>query len=154
MIHKIRKAAVLMPILAALAAPLSASETALKVHDAWIAEAPPGVRVNAGYLIIDNQSGRERVLAGVTSPVFSRIEMHNTVISDNGTSSMQRQKRIPVPAGETFEFSPGGHHLMLFDGREPIRTGDEIPLTLHFADDFTIDTTAAVHRINSSHEHH
>ncbi|MEX2525943.1 MAG: copper chaperone PCu(A)C [Gammaproteobacteria bacterium] len=154
MIHKIRKAAVLMPILAALAAPLSASETALKVHDAWIAEAPPGVRVNAGYLIIGNQSGRKRVLTDVTSPAFSRIEMHSTVISDDGTSSMQRQKRIPVPAGERFRFSPGGHHLMLFDGREPIRTGDEIPLILHFADGITIDTIAAVRRINSSHEHH
>lgn len=154
MSRKLRNSVLWLPVLIAMAAPLPASEAVLAVHDAWIAEAPPTVRVNAGYLIIDNRSDRDRVLESVTSPTFGRVEMHRTVVSEDGTSSMQQQHRITIASGDRLEFRPGGRHLMLFDARDPILNGKEIPLTLQFADGTTIETTAAVRRINSHHEHH
>jgi copper(I)-binding protein len=125
----------------------------LTVDNAWIAEAPPGVGVNAGYLTIGNGGDRERVLERVTSPGFARVEMHRTVVSADGTSRMQRQQEIAIPAGARFEFSPGGYHLMLFEKREPVRSGDRIGLTLHFADGTLLKTSAPVRRMDG-HSHH
>lgn len=112
------------------------------------------MRVHAGYLTLENRSDRERELESITSPVFERVEMHRTVIADDGTSSMQQLKGVAIAAGDGIEFKPGGMHLMLFDTREPIRTGMRIPLTLRFSDGTTLDSEAEVRRRNSTHEHH
>lgn len=154
MIRGLLKIAVWIPILAAQTIPLTASESGLTILDAWIAEAPPPVQVNAGYLIINNNSDSDRILESVTSPAFGRVEMHRTLISDDGTSSMQQQNRITIGAGRRIEFRPGGYHLMLFDRREAVRTGMRYQLTLHFADGASLATSADVRRIDNHHEHH
>lgn len=130
-----------------------ARETALTVENAWIAEAPPGIGVNAGYLTIYNRGEHERILERVSSPAFGRVEMHRTLVSEDGGSTMRRRRTIPVPAGDALDFSPGGYHLMLFENREPVRRGDNISLTLHFADGTLLKTSATVRR-RGDHNHH
>ncbi len=41
---------------------------------------------------------------------------------------------LELTAGETVTFEPGGYHIMLLDIAEPLESGDEIDLTLEFAE--------------------
>lgn len=41
---------------------------------------------------------------------------------------------LALTAGETVTFEPGGYHIMLLDIAEPLEAGDEIDLTLDFAE--------------------
>lgn len=52
---------------------------------------------------------------------------------------------LPLPAGETVTLQPGGYHVMLLDIAEPLEAGDEIELTLDFAnaDDMTLTVEVA-----------
>ena len=51
---------------------------------------------------------------------------------------------IVVPAGGKAELKPGGYHLMLFDLKRALRTGQSIPLVLTFRDAGKVSVTATV----------
>ena len=126
----------------------------IKIVNACINEAPPNVKVFAGYLDIINDSEKPVELVGASSPVFEKVEFHVTRINDDITS-MQQQANIPVPAKSTFSFSPGQYHLMLFNNKQPVRQGDTIPLELVFADGESIHTGMLVkHVVPGEHHHH
>ena len=107
----------------------------LSVHDAFIPEAPPRVTALAGYMTIDNGTAQARTLAGASSEVFERIEIHNTVYDkDSGLASMVRVERIAIQPRDRFLFQPGGYHLMLIHPKRALKDGDRIPINLMFAD--------------------
>ncbi len=103
------------------------------LSNAWIAEAPPVVPVNAGYLEINNHSAQPVSLISVSSPVFARIEIHKTIV-ENDTARMQHYEKIDIEPGQQFVLRPGEFHLMLFDAKSPLRAGDMVPLTVEFSD--------------------
>ena len=43
---------------------------------------------------------------------------------------MRPVARIELPAGKTVTLAPGGLHIMLIDVKQPLKTGDKVPLTL------------------------
>lgn len=141
-------------LLLGIALQAQAGPAPLTVEQAWVAEAPPGVGVNAGYLTISNRTDREYVLEGVTSPDFGRVEMHRTLVSEDGTSRMRRQQTVTIPAATRLEFRPGDYHLMLFEKRAPVRSGGKVGLTLHFADGILLEISAPVRRMDGGHRHH
>ena len=133
----------LLPLLLAAAA-VAAAELPLHVDDPWIREAPPGAGVAAGYLRIHNAAAQPAMLIGADSPQFQRIEFHESTVRD-GMSSMRRLERIEISAGEAVALEPGGRHLMLF-GKPPLpRAGDNVSLTLRFADGTVLELRVPVH---------
>lgn len=130
-----------------------ASET-VKIMNGRINEAPPAVKVHAGYLDIINDNEKEVELVSASSPAFEKIEFHVTRI-EQGVSSMHRQSKILIPAKSTFSFSPGEYHLMLFNNNRPVLEGDIIPLVLVFSDGENIRTGMHVIHIDpGEHNHH
>jgi periplasmic copper chaperone A len=127
----------------------------ITVTGAWVAEAPPGVQVMAGYLKIVNDGAATAVLVGATSPDFERVELHRTVIR-NGVARMLHESRLPIPAHAAVVFEPGGRHLMLIGPRRALKAGDRVPLTLQFADGAVLHSTAEVRSplAASAGEHH
>ena len=43
---------------------------------------------------------------------------------------MRPVARIELPAGKPVKLAPGGLHIMLIDVKQPLKTGDQVPLTL------------------------
>ena len=126
----------------------------LRISNAWINEAPPGVDMMGGYLSIGNNTAHTMVLTGATSPCFEKIEFHVTEIK-NGVSTMRRQESISIPAGSDFSFAPGHYHLMLMNKTRMLAAGDTVPLTLHFAEGEPLQVMAEVRRgAPPSHQHH
>ncbi len=107
----------------------------LSVKDPWIPEAPPNASALAGYMSLNNATGRVKTLTGGTSDTFERIEIHETVYEkESGLARMVRRDSIRIGAGQSFNFEPGGHHLMLINPKRRLREGERVPLSLLFAD--------------------
>lgn len=51
---------------------------------------------------------------------------------------------LALTAGETVSFEPGSYHVMLLDLVEPLEAGDEVEVTLEFAESGSITTTVEV----------
>lgn len=120
-----------VPVMAAAAA--SAPPPPVTAHDAWVTLMPPGVRVAAGYLVLENRSPLARPLVAVSSPAFARVEVHETY-RDSSRVLMRRITNATVPARGTLALAPGGMHLMLFDPAQPLELGTEIELVVSFSD--------------------
>ena len=144
---------ILLTFVMTLAYQASFSETGIEISNAWINEAPPTVRVLAGYLKIINNSEDTVVLTGSESSEFGRIEFHLTEVHD-GVAKMQKQEEIIIAAGSEFSFIPGEYHLMLFDPVAPVKNGDQVPLSFSFSNGDTIRTTAVVKRGDNMPHHH
>jgi copper(I)-binding protein len=133
-------------LLLALAAVSPAhAETDLRISNAWIREAPPGSHVLAGYLTIENAGTAAVTVAGISGDDFSSIEIHRTVIED-GMARMLSIGQLDIPAGNAFILEPGGYHLMLFNPRRTLTSGDSVELLLHVADGPCLPVNATVLR--------
>jgi copper(I)-binding protein len=103
--------------------------TPVKVEDPWARATPPGAKIGAGYMRISSETG-DRLL-GAATPAAARVELH--VSEKKGEVMRMRQvKAYDIPAGGSFELSPGGAHLMLVDLKAPLKEGAKLPMTLRF----------------------
>lgn len=131
-----------MGCIVALVLLLACGTREVSVSDAWVREAPPGSKVNAGYLRIHNPTNQALTLQRVESPAFGAIEIHETR-QHEGRSSMHRLSDLSIPAGGDLVLQPGGKHLMLFRAVSRPSESQQIPFTLIF-NSGTLSFTAAV----------
>jgi hypothetical protein len=132
---------------------ISANEN-IGITDIWISEAPPTVSILAAYATIQNTSNEAQTLITVTSPIFSKIELHLSKVIDD-MATMEKQDSLIIPAQGSIQLSPGAYHLMLFDPEVPLKAGDSATITFTFADGTSNTVEATVEkRNNESHEHH
>lgn len=108
------------------------SATELQFNEARI-RLLPGDLPAAGYFTLANTSEADIILTGAESADFGKVLMHRTVNQD-GVTRMQPVARLELEAGEQLEFASGGYHLMLMKRTRPLAVGDEIDVTLFFAD--------------------
>lgn len=93
----------------------------------------PGRTVTAGYFSLHNGTATSVELVGATSPLFSKIELHQHITQD-GMMRMVEVESITLDADATVVLQPGGLHLMLFEPSQPLLEGQKVPVTLLFAD--------------------
>ena len=124
----------------------------LTFSNGWINVAPPTVKVLAGYVMIHNQGDDPLELLSAQSSAFEKIEFHNTVLTD-GVASMLKQDTISIPAQSAFSFAPGGMHLMLFNKRLPLNSGDVVIIDFIFSNGKSVPVEFELGR-GDGHEHH
>ena len=124
----------------------------LEVHNAWVREAPPSVKMLAAYLSLHNHTDKTHTILSITSPQFSRVEIHRTEIKNDIARMLPVSKIIISPNGKVL-FEPGGLHLMLIKPKKKTRSGDKIQFTLHLSDKSTFDFTAAVKKSHGMEDH-
>jgi len=125
--------------------------TPVKVEDPWTRATPPVAKVAAGYLKIT--SGAADRLIGASSPVAARVELH-VVEMKGGVMRMRQVNGYDIPAGGSFELSPGGAHLMLVDIKRPFKEGAKIPLTLRFEKGGEVKVELQVRALGASAHSH
>jgi copper(I)-binding protein len=138
-------------ILAALFAPewnsiaLAGTQGAqgLEVTRLWSRATPPGAMAGVIYADIFNNTGDSVELVGVSTPVASHAEVHESVSVD-GMMKMRKRESIAISGGDQLRLSPGGLHIMLMGLQKPLVAGDEFELTLHFSDLPEISLTVPV----------
>jgi copper(I)-binding protein len=108
-----------------------AASPAVAVSDAWIREAPPGVRMMAGYLKLENTGESPLSLQGAATPLFKSAEIHMTRIED-GVARMRHIPNLALAVGEQVSLEPGGMHLMLMGPNRALKAGDCVEIELDF----------------------
>ena len=81
---------------------------------------------------IDNRGdGADRLIGAETDAALA-VEVHRTVIEDDGRAFMRLLEDVVIGAGETVRFRPGGLHLMVVVPDERVRVGGTFEVTLRF----------------------
>ncbi len=124
------------PVLACLISALTAiaaatEEAGVSVRDAWVREAPPGVAVMAGYMLLQNNTSRPQVLVAARSSGFETVMIHRT-IGKGGMTGMEHAPQIELLPNASLLFAPGGHHLMLLNPKRTLHAGDRVDIHLEF----------------------
>jgi hypothetical protein len=120
---------VLSAIALLIAAPAFAAD--VTISDAWF-RALPAKLPAAGYFTLRNGGADTVTLTGASSPACAVLMLHK---SDemNGMVGMSDVESIPVAAGDTLTFAPGGYHLMCMNPTVAMKPGGKVPVTLQFA---------------------
>ena len=129
-----------------------ASDEHLMVHDAWVREAPPNMKMLAGYFTVVNLSGEDKELVDATSDQFEKVELHKTM-HEGGMAKMIAQKSVTIPKQGTIHFKPGSLHLMLINPKKHLKAGDKVNITLKFAQGDELKVTAEVKKASGGEEH-
>ncbi|HHB92922.1 MAG TPA: copper chaperone PCu(A)C [Thioploca sp.] len=104
----------------------------VQISGQWIREAPPNAQVLAAFMLIDNQSSESQTIVKVTSSDFEAIEIHQTVEHD-GMMYMHKQEQLVINPKQKLILKPGSYHMMLMQPKRQLTTGEEVELTLKFA---------------------
>ena len=120
----------------------------ITVEHGWVRWLPANLPA-AGYATLRNDSDRPVKLTGADSPDYGMAMLHRSM-QMHGQDTMQRVDALDIPAHEAVKLAPGGYHLMLMNPKHPIKPGDTVRVSLHFADGETIRATWPVRPANSS----
>jgi copper(I)-binding protein len=98
---------------------------------------------SAVYVTVRNHGHAAEALLAASSAVASRGELHRTVVQ-GGTTVMQRQAQLVIPAGGSLEMHPGGVHIMLLGLTQALQPGDTVSVLLTFEHAGTLAVDAQV----------
>jgi copper(I)-binding protein len=116
-------AGLLLAAAPAIAAPVT-------VTDAWARASLPHQNTSAAYMVLS--SSKADALTGVTAAEAGMAMLHQSTRS-GGMAGMEDMDSLALPAGQAVTLAPGGTHIMLMDLPHPLRAGQTLHLTLHFA---------------------
>lgn len=110
---------------------VSAAE--LMVLKPWIRLTPPGAKVTAAFMELQNKGEKEVQLVSVTSSDYGTIELHETTMTA-GQMKMQKKDIFIIPAKGNFVLKPKSFHLMLFDAKKALKVKDTVTLEFFYKD--------------------
>lgn len=99
-------------------------EPPLVISELEVTNPIPGRHMSAGFFILTNNTDEVISITGVNSPQFTRVEIHETTLTD-GVSRMRELDVLEVPAHGSVALERGGKHLMLIQARD---IGDSVTL--------------------------
>ncbi|MEU7586879.1 copper chaperone PCu(A)C [Micromonospora sp. NPDC049230] len=119
------------------------------IRDPWVKAADKGMTAAFGTLV--NNGDSDVTVTSATTSVSS-MELHEMAMQDGKMVMRQKQGGIVVKARGTHALEPGGDHLMLMDLTKPVQAGDELTVTLTFADGRTQQFTAVAKPFTGAQE--
>lgn len=128
----------------ALIACQPAAQADLVVTDIWGRPSPASAANAAFYMTIRNSGQVQESLDSVEIGICDNAQLHETNIDGDGVMSMNQVTRIDIPSGETILLEPGGLHVMCLGLKSPLEAGEEIPITLSFAETGELQVQAEI----------
>jgi|Laugrespbdmm15sn_2_1035079.scaffolds.fasta_scaffold52660_2 copper(I)-binding protein len=127
----------------------------LVAENAYVRGLPPGVDNTSAYMTLKNPGTAAVELVGAVSPVAGSVMLHTTMNHD-GMLHMQHVSSATIPAQGELVLESGGMHLMLMQLQQAPKPGEQVELTLQFADGSTQTLSLPVRSVldeQVSHEH-
>jgi periplasmic copper chaperone A len=100
---------------------------------AWI-RLLPGNLPAGGYVILQNNGATAAMLVAAQSATYASVMIHQSVQETDGTSRMAMIGRLMIPAHGNISLAPASYHLMLQQASHSLKVGDNVDITLDFAD--------------------
>lgn len=130
-----RVIAVAFVLAAAVSGPVlaqSSGASSITIDAAWARATPGGAKTGVVYLTLANHGADADRLVGASTPVAEKAEFH-IESQQNGVMKMRPLAAIEVKPHEKTVLKPNGMHLMLIGLKQPLKEGENFPLTLEFA---------------------
>jgi len=105
----------------------AAAQAQVTVKDPWIRGTVAQQSATGLFAQITSAQGG-RLVAG-SSPVAGVVEIHEMKM-EGTTMRMRAIPGLELPAGQAVELKPGGYHVMLMDLKQPLKTGESVPVSL------------------------
>ncbi len=118
----------------------------VQVGEAFVRGLPPGQRSTVAFFVLTNSGERQRVLIGVEAEVAERAEIHQHS-HEQGIMRMRQVAQVEIAAGASTRFESGGYHIMLFELKRSLHSGEEVLLHLSFADGSRLPVRARVRSV-------
>lgn len=119
-----------------------------------------GATNGAVFLTLHNPQTVVDKLIGAKTSVPATVELHENVVSSEGTMQMRKVDAIEIQPGQQVILNPEGHHIMLMGLTAPLVAGETFTVTLDFenAADIAVPVTIvtagnAAAADHSGHEH-
>ena len=147
--HRVRAAALLLAVGIALAACGEEGRSALGpgTPDLQVSAAQASAPVaGASQLVVsitNGGDGDDRLIGADTDAALA-VEIHRTVVEDDGRAVMRLLEDVILPAGDTVRFRPGGLHLMVVVPDERVVLGGTFDVVLRFERSDPVTVTAEV----------
>jgi periplasmic copper chaperone A len=120
-------------ILCCLMVPATHAEDAnIVMTQAWSRATPGGSKVAGGYLTIENKGPALDKLLSASTEAAKKIDIHEMAVTDGVMTMRPVEGGLPIEAGKTVKFAPGGLHLMIVGLVAPLVQGEKVPVTLKF----------------------
>jgi copper(I)-binding protein len=100
---------------------------------AWI-RLLPGDLPAAGYVTLQNNDAKAATIAAVQTDAYALAMLHQSTQDADGMSHMTMVDHLAIPAHAAVSLSPSGYHVMLERASHPLKPGDNVNITLRFAD--------------------
>ena len=129
-----RRALLSVPVIWLILASQTVAQTAtdaISIVHPWARATPAGARTGAAYLTITNRGATADRLTGVFTSAASSVQVHQETEA-NGVMRMREVTSITVEPGATIALKPGGMHIMMIGLQQPLKEGQDFPLTLEF----------------------
>ncbi len=111
----------------------SAAQAApVDVTNAWF-RALPAPLPAGGYFTAVNNTSNDLAITGAQSGACGMLMLHRST-NKGGMSGMDMVDRVPIPAGGTVSFAPGGYHLMCTAPKPSLKIGAKVPVALSLSD--------------------
>ncbi len=107
------------------------AQTTVKVEDAWVRGTVATQKATGAFMRLTPSANARLVEA--KSPVAGVVEIHEMAM-ENDVMRMRQVPGLDLAAGRTLELKPGGYHVMLMDLKQPLKAGEQVPITLVFED--------------------
>jgi len=129
----------------------TARDSDIVAQDVWARATPAGAKMGAIYLTLTSAAGDRLLGAAVPRTVAAHTQIHETVMipgpgggEAGGRMTMREVHFIALPKGVAVELKPGGYHVMLLGLKQPLREGDQVPVTLRLEKAGTQNLVATV----------
>jgi len=107
------------------------AQTTVQVEDAWVRGTVATQKATGAFMRLTPSANAR--LVDARSPVAAVVEIHEMAM-ENDVMRMRQVPGVDLAAGRTLELKPGGYHVMLMDLKQPLKAGEQVPITLVFED--------------------
>ncbi|MDO8300516.1 copper chaperone PCu(A)C [Lacisediminimonas sp.] len=109
-----------------------------------VAQQPAG----AAYLSIENRGKTTDTLVRASSPVAREVQIH-TMSMEGDIMRMREVLRLDLKPESTVTMTPGkGYHIMLIGLKQPLKAGEQFPMTLIFEKSGQVEVSVTVEARN------
>lgn len=126
----------------AMAAPAAARDVSLgrlRISNPVLRVASPVSKTGAGYMAITNGGKADDRLLAVTTTAATRSDLHGSVAVGTVMQMRAQAGGVPIPAGATVRFAPGGLHIMFIGIKATQPPGSIVKARLQFERAGTIE---------------
>jgi copper(I)-binding protein len=115
---------------ASLAGSAWAQPAPIAVTEAWSRASTPSAQTGAIYVTVT--AAEPDRLTAASTPYATKAEVHESTVTNGVVEMRPVPGGLPVTPGAPIHMAPGGYHIMLLGLKQPLKQGEQVPVTLTF----------------------